>query len=91
MPKGTTNIQKFKKQMGTSFAVGRCSANIQTEHDTRTLRFFKYEFVCKICQQSHSTQILEGNTSANVLSHFTLKAAASKLQNSNVQNILIWD
>lgn len=55
MPKGTTNIQKFKKQMGTSFAVGRCSANIQTEHDTRTLRFFKYEFVCKICQQFHGT------------------------------------
>lgn len=79
--------------MGTSFAVGRCSANIQTKYDTRTLRFFKYEFVCKICQQFHGThtKILEGNTSANVLSHFTLKAAASKLQNSNVQNILIWD
>lgn len=29
MPKRTTNIQKFKKQMGTSFAVGRCSANTQ--------------------------------------------------------------
>lgn len=86
MPKRTTNIQKFKKQMGTSFAVGRCSANIQIEHNTRTLRFFKYEFVCKICQQFHGThpKILEGNTSANVLSHFALKATASKLQNSNV-------
>lgn len=57
------------------------------------LRFFKYEFVCKICQQFHGThtKVLEGNTSANVLSHFILKAPASELQNSNVQNILVWD